>query len=462
MSFEHTNETQIETPINFTQPSESTPAKTIIVHISKMESFICSLNPAASLYEDVTDEDEIKQCFLELKDYLKPLNIKLITVEDALLLKGCQEDLMRLAKDSLSYERETKINPELLKEEYGDLMGKSPVKGENSENNSPSKNSNSNESPSKRKNSFEEYCLFSSDGYKEKVLKKFSKKHLINIILTRPVMKLRHTEKDTFIESTSITFFPLGNLVFCRDQQITTKKGVVIGRSRTNQRKYEHIIMKQVFKNLKVEVIGEVKEGYLEGGDFFVAREDLSMCGLGLRTNIEGIHYLMENDLLGTRYMAICHDEYDLDQQRMHLDTYFNILNDKNAVVIDFDQVGKIENKKINRRVYYFDNDEKTTSIESDRAIIKNKIGKYKLIKIYDDFYKFLEDMGFNYIKITHEEQKEYMINFLNIGNNTVISVNKNLENKVKDLGIIVKYFDCQPILNMYGGMHCMTQVSRA
>ena len=53
------------------------------------------------------------------------------------------------------------------------------------------------------------------------------------------------------------------------------------------------------------------------------------------------------------------------------------------------------------------------------------------------------------------------MINFLNIGNNIVISVNKDFENKVKDLGITVKYFDCQPILNMYGGMHCMTQVSR-
>ena len=54
------------------------------------------------------------------------------------------------------------------------------------------------------------------------------------------------------------------------------------------------------------------------------------------------------------------------------------------------------------------------------------------------------------------------MINFLNIGNNTVISVNKKLEEKVKDLGITVKYFNCRPILNMFGGMHCMTQVSRA
>ena len=434
MSKESQEENKIEVPIKFTQPSESTPAKTILVHISKMESFICSLNPAASLYEDVTDEDSIRECFNNLKEYLKTKNIKLITVEEVLLLKDNEEDLMRLAKESLNYERET-VSIDLDEKQ---------------------------ESPSKRKSSFEEYCNYSSDEYKENVLKKFSKKHLINVILTRPTMKLKHIETDTYIESTSITFCPLGNLVFCRDQQITTKKGVVIGKTRTSQRRYEHIIMKQVFKNLKVNIIGEVERGYLEGGDFFVAREDLSMLGFGLRTNIEGADYLMENDLLGTRYMALCYDENDLDQQRMHLDTYFNILNDTNAVVIDFDEVGREVNRKVNRRVYYFDNDANSKEIESDRAIIKNKIGEYKLVKIYDDFYKFLEDVGFNYIKISSEEQKQYMINFLNIGNNTVISVNKDLEEKVRGLGITVKYFNCQPILNMYGGMHCMTQVSRA
>ena len=420
-------------PVKFIQPSESTPAKTIIVHISKMESFICSLNPAASLYEDVTDEDEIRECFSKLNDYLKTVNIKLITVEEALLLEDHYEDLMKLAKDSLSYERETKVD--ISKKE---------------------------ESPSKRKSSFDDYCLYSSEEYKEKVLKKFSKKHLLNVILTRPKMKLKYIDTDTFIEPSSITFCPLGNLVFCRDQQITTKKGVVIGRSRTSQRQYEQIVMKQVFKNLKADIIGEVVKGYLEGGDFFVARENLSMIGLGLRTDIDGVSYLMENDLLGTRYLAICYDETDRDQQRMHLDTYFNILNDNNALVIDFDEVGKIENKKIDRRVYYFENDKDAKEILSDRDIIKNKIGEYKLIKIFDSFYSFLDEIKFNYIKITHQEQKDYMINFLNIGNNTVISVNKDLEKKVKDLGINVKYFNCQPILNMYGGMHCMTQVSRS
>ena len=430
---------EIKLPVKFSQPSESTPAKTILVHVSKMESFICSLNPAASLYEDVTDEDDIRACFNELGEYLKTKNIQLITVEDALLLKDKEEDLMKLAKDSLNYERETEIPKEEKKEEQ-DI---------------------------KRKNSLDDYMNFSSEEYKEKVLKKFSKKNLMNVILTRPTMKLKHIETDTFIESTSITFSPVGNMVFCRDQQITTKKGVVIGTSRTSQRKFEHIIMKQVFKNLGADIIGEMgNNGLLEGGDFFVAREDLSMLGIGLRTNIDGASYLMKNDLLGTRYMAICSDENDKDQQRMHLDTYFNILNDNNAVVIDFDDVKKQENKSANidRKVYYYDNDKDAKEIESDKEDIKNTIGEYKLIKIYDSFYKFLDDMKFNYIKISHQEQKEYMINFLNIGNNTVISVNKNLEKKLKDNGcdiITVKYFNCQPILNMYGGMHCMTQVSR-
>ena len=418
----------------FIQPSESTVANTIIVHISKIESFICSLHPAASLYEDVTDEDEIRKCFIGLSEYLKTKNIKLITIEDALLLENCTEDLYKLAKESLNYERETKMEDEIDIE---------------------------NVKKKRRKSSYEEYYLYSSDEYKEKTLKKFSKKNLINVILSRPTLTLKHTETDTFIESTSINFNPLGNLIFCRDQQITTKKGVVIGKTRTSQRKYEHIIMKQVFKNLNVDIIGEIKEGYLEGGDFFVARENLSMLGIGLRTNVQAGNYLMENDLLGTRYMAYIYDENDKDQQRMHLDTYFNILNDNNAVVIDFEEVGKKENKKIDRKVYYFDNDNSAKEIKSDIKDITNKVGEYKLIKIYENFYKFLDDMKFNYIKISHQEQKEYMINFLNIGNNTVISVNKNFENKVKDLGITVKYFDCQPILNMYGGMHCMTQVSR-
>ena len=40
-------------------------------------------------------------------------------------------------------------------------------------------------------------------------------------------------------------------------------------------------------------------------------------------------------------------------------------------------------------------------------------------------------------IKVTHKEQEEYMINFLNIGNNTVLSVNPFLKELVKDTGVM-------------------------
>lgn len=427
-----------EEPIKFIQKSESTKPKLVLVHISGLETFICSLNPAASLYEDVADTDKVFEYFSKLKEYLKEKDIKLITVEEALSMNKESDELMNLAISSLNYEKIDKKIKEVENE--------------------------SQEKKRLRKNSFEDFLMYSSDDYKKKVLGKFSKKRLIDVILTRPTIQLKHIETDTHIEPTLISFNPLGNLIFCRDQQITTQKGVIIGRTRTQQRKFEHIIMKQAFKNLKVDIIGEIPEKedyYLEGGDYFVARENLSMLGVGLRTSINGANYIAENDLLGTRYFAICYDEKDKDQQRMHLDTYFNILNDENAVVIDFDEVGKQVNKKIDRKVYYYDNSQDAVEIKSDNELVKNKLGQYKLIKIYDSFYEFLDAMKFKYIKITHEEQKNYMINFLNIGDNTVISVNKNLEEKVKHLGITVKFIDCEHILNMYGGMHCMTQVSR-
>ena len=63
-------------------------------------------------------------------------------------------------------------------------------------------------------------------------------------------------------------------------------------------------------------------------------------------------------------------------------------------------------------------------------------------------------------IKVTHKEQEEYMINFLNIGNNTVLSVNPFLKELVKDTRVTVD-IEFKAIMNMYGAMHCATQVGR-
>ena len=415
--------------IKFQQKEENAPAKYILTHIPGEEIFISTLHPAASLYEDVTDHVKVKECFNNLKKILKEKKIELITVRDALKLN--KTALKQLAFKSLKYEIAEDINFDKASKEY------------------------------------KTFLKYTKDDYKQEVIDKLSEDQLVDVALNNPKYILQPTKFNTFIEPKIISFNPLGALVFCRDQQITTKKGVVIGRARSSQRDGEHIIMKQVFENLNVKILGTVSKQYnenafLEGGDFFVAKQDLSMLGVGLRTSMKGAEYIMENDFLGTRYMAIIYDGEDKDQQRMHLDTYFNILSDKYAIVLDFDDVQKYyPDKKIERKVYLYDN-EANDSIESDNFDIPKKIGKYKLINIYEKFYDFLEKrLNYKLIKVTHKQQMNYMINFLNIGNNDIISVNKELKTVGRESNTNIIYIEFKPILNMYGAIHCITQVSR-
>ena len=103
---------------------------------------------------------------------------------------------------------------------------------------------------------FEKFKYYVSDSYKNEALGKLSDDQLVDVVLNNPRYKLKPTELNTFIEPTLISFNPLGALIFCRDQQITTKKGVVIGRARSSQRDGERIIMKQVFENLNIKILG--------------------------------------------------------------------------------------------------------------------------------------------------------------------------------------------------------------
>ena len=417
-----------EKTIIFKQPKETAKAKYILVHIPEKEIFISTLNPAASLYEVVTDDVKVRECFKNLKKILKEKNIELITVKSALKLNKIA--LKELALKALIFEIDD-------------------------------------DGFNKTSEEYQKFLQYVSDDYKKDVINKLSDDQLVDVVLNNPKYILSPTKLNTFIEPKLISFVPLGNLVFCRDQQITTQKGIVIGRPRSSQRAKEHIIMNQVFKNINAIILGQLtenydKDAYLEGGDFFVAKSDLSMLGVGLRTSIKGAEYLMKNDFLGTRYMAIIYDEEDRDQQRMHLDTYFNILSDDYVIVLDFNETQThYPNKKIERKVYLYDN-EASASIESNNDEIPKEMGKYKLIEKYDKFYTFLEEkLKYKLIKVTNQQQIDYMINFLNIGNSEIISVNKDLEKVAKESNTKIQYIEFKPILNMYGAMHCSTQVSR-
>ena len=62
-------------------------------------------------------------------------------------------------------------------------------------------------------------------------------------------------------------------------------------------------------------MIGEIEEnGFLEGGDFTPAGQDLALLGIGLRSNMEAAQQLMDKDLLGSRRFAVVRDDFEQHQ----------------------------------------------------------------------------------------------------------------------------------------------------
>lgn len=88
-----------------------------------------------------------------------------------------------------------------------------------------------------------------SDTYKLEVLEHMSIPQLIETIMTNPTVHIRPSYRDTGI-SASYTFQPLSNLVYTRDQQITTASGIVMGRLRSSQRQLEVDLMRFCFHKL--------------------------------------------------------------------------------------------------------------------------------------------------------------------------------------------------------------------
>lgn len=290
-----------------------------------------------------------------------------------------------------------------------------------------------------------------SDEYKREVLAHQSPEALAEVILTRPTVVLRASARNTELEVVDFRFNPLGNLVFTRDQQITTAKGVVLGRMNSPQRAAEVQVMGLVWRQLGVDVIGTVPEPErLEGGDFIsLGHRGLSLIGTGLRTTNGAAQWLMDNDLLGTRRVGVVRDEHDRNQERMHLDTVFNVVNE-HVVVLEERLMGP--RTRFTRVVDEYERDDET--------------GAYRLAREEVPFEEFLRGEGYTIVPVTPEQQQAYMINFLNVGGGHLISVNEGLEELLARAGVAapdvhVEYIEFDGVKRMYGAAHCGTQVAR-
>lgn len=396
------------------QEHENEIAEVVIVCEPEQASLMMGgLHPRGSLYERPVNVDVAKAQHAEFRAQLRAHGVRVLTVRDILAYNveenvSARVDLEDLAFTALEYQMDDQHKIEELAE-------------------------------ADRK--------YVSDAYKREVIEHMSVPQLIDTIMINPTVRITPSYRDTGLTAT-YTFQPLSNLVYTRDQQITTCKGIVMGRLRSPQRLRECMVMRFCFKKLGLPVVGEILHpGYLEGGDFFPCGADLAMAGIGLRSNMEACQMLMDGDLLGTRRFAVVRDDFDRQQDRMHLDCVFSIISDTCCIMLE-DIMG----------------DASPTRRLVDEYVRDPATGKYSLNRSGVEFSQFIRDEGYSIIPIKHEDQLAYACNVLNLGNSRIISVHAgSARQMVKAPGFTgdVKVIDFSSITSMYGSVHCASQVVR-
>ena len=402
---------------DFKQVSELDPAWLIFTHKPMLEIWAGSIHPLGSLYECAVTMDEAGQAHTNLITALKELGVPhVFSIYDVLTTHASKEELVDLAARSLVYKFEG--NPSYL--------------------------------------SARDIDSFSEKYKRESVLRPKTAEELSSIIFTRPTVVLKKNSPTCVLAVSSIQMYPLSNLVFSRDQQIVTPRGLVMGNLCTPQRAPESFLMRKCFEIMGVPIVGTIgSAGYegatLEGGDFLPFSENLAFLGVGVRTSYSAAMQLLEQDLLGARRLAVVQDLYDRSQDRMHLDTIFNIVDEKNVVVWE----------------YAITREDKRRVVDLFERVDGSK--EYKKVKEGVDFVDFLKSEGFNIIVATDKEQVDYLINFLSLGRRKdgiidIISVHPGLKEKLEKAGVTgvnVRFVEYRGITKMLGAAHCSTQVFR-
>lgn len=284
------------------------------------------------------------------------------------------------------------------------------------------------------------------EKYVDDVISKLPPKELVKIIFQQPTVHLRKTAINTGYESTC-ELRPVMNLYFLRDQVITTPKGVVVSKMNSSQREVETKIIKFVLSKLGVKPIQEVTgSGRLEGGDFIPAG-DVVFIGRGVRTNQEAIKQLLDTKAFGSNRVVVVNDKWH-NQVQMHLDTFFNVINQNLAVLVQ----DRFESK----------NDQ--TNIMNLTADVYELVdGSYKQVADGVDFVDFLSnDLKMRVIPVSKEDQLKYGINFLTFKGNDIFAVDgvsQAYKDTLKEAGVNARWINFSNMTGGYGAAHCVTQV---
>ena len=281
------------------------------------------------------------------------------------------------------------------------------------------------------------------EKYKAQVLKKAHPIDLLNIILNRPKIILHTTEDNTGF-SADYVMRPMMNLLFTRDSMISTKRGIVIGRLHSPQRRGERLVGEFCLRKLGIEPIFKIPgEHYLEGGDYILCG-NVSFIGCGMRTTRPAIDMMLEADVFGSDKVVVVNDRLH-DQAQMHLDTYFNM--------IDTD-LGMLAANRFMARP----GDDAFLTVD----VYERKGGKYVLALIDEPFLKYLASQGVEVIPISEADSNSFGTNFLPVAPREIIAVSKKsaaYRNALRKHGVTAHWVDLTHCTKGYGAAHCLSQV---
>ncbi|MDI3317608.1 MAG: arginine deiminase family protein [Bacillota bacterium] len=269
---------------------------------------------------------------------------------------------------------------------------------------------------------------------------------LADLVLLRPTVTIRPNPRPLDPTSRFVSEFrlePADNQYFLRDPMITTRRGVAIGRFRLDVRKAENDNVALALEQMGIEpVVRVAAPGHLEGGDFLPAG-DLVFQGVGLLSDDDGIAQLLEARAYGYVEVAVVRDPR-AEMDEMHLDTYFNLLAPRLAVLCEDRLRGS---------------DEPTVELYRPEGTPDSY--RYRLVERWR-FGHFLESRGFEVIPFTKDEQEAFAPNYLLTAEGSLVGVasaGASFEERLRAHGVRTHMMDFTALTGGYGGPHCMSQV---
>ena len=201
------------------------------------------------------------------------------------------------------------------------------------------------------------------------------------------------------------------NSVFSRDFGGCVKEGYILGRFKLDMRYKEHVDYKAIMEALGIPMIGEVKEGLFEGGDFMFMNEKWIVVGMADRTNEKGLEELKKIlEPLGYEVTGV-----PLNPAYLHLDMCFNLVDEHLAV-------------------------------------------SYKE-GLPEDFRKLLTKREVEIIEVPEESIFLHGCNLQALGDKRVMSLKRNaaVNEQLSKKGMEIIELNITEILKAGGGPHCMT-----